>query len=323
MTQYADVTPLMAFASSAPAIFAKSGFKIGSLRTNALLRKDEWKELDDAVQDVAREQLNGVADLQAAGLTQTLGGLGTLISEYEQIGDMSSADVDMAGETGGEEDTIAFTLIGVPIPIIHKDFRINIRRLEASRRSGDSLDTTQAQVAARKVRDELEDMLFNGEPIIVGGNNIYGYTDHPDRNTDTGSTWATLTNVYTDVNTWVSLCEAAGYFGPWGLYVARDQYAEAREVHTDGSGQSGIARVLENIPGLNFFKASDRLTAGEAVLVTLLRDVVDLAMAQNIITVQWSEMGGMITRFKVFAAMAARIKSDSAANSGITHGSGI
>lgn len=323
MTLYADVSPLQAFAGSAPAIFAKSGFKIGSLRTNALLRRDEWKELDDAIQDIARETLNGVADLQAAGLVQTLGGLGTLLSEYEQLGDMSAADVDMAGETAGEEDTVAFTLISVPVPIIHKDFRINIRRLESSRRSGDSLDTTQAQIAARRVRDELEDMLFNGEPIVVGGNSIFGYTDHTDRNTDTGGDWGTIANVYTDVNTWVGQNEAANYFGPYGLYVARTQFGEAREVFTDGSGQSAMSRVLENIPTIQFFKASDRLTAGEAVLVTLVRDVVDLAVAQNIITVQWSELGGMITRFKVFAAMVARIKSDSASNSGITHGTGI
>lgn len=324
MPNFADVMLPTAFFNAGPAArLLAAGLRVNALRTNTLLRKDEWKELDDAVIDQAREQLVGIADLQAAGLTHPLGGLGTLISEFEKLQDMSAANVDMGAETAGEEDTVGFVLVGVPVPIVHKDFRINIRRLEASRRLGDSLDTTAAQVAARKVRDELEDILFNGEAITVGGNTIRGYTDHPDRNTGTAAgDWGTIGNVYTTVNNMVRDAELDGYFGPFGLYVARTQYAEAREVFTDGSGQSAIQRSLQNIPNLQFFKPSDRLADGAVVLVTLMRDVVDLAIAQNIVTVEWTEMGGMINRFKVMAAMVPRIKSDSAGNSGIVHYTG-
>jgi len=317
------VTQAASFFGGAPARFLAGGLKVASIRTNALLRKDEWKELDTAVIDVAREQLNVIADLQAAGLTHPLGGLGTLISEFEKLQDMSAANVDMGGETGGEEDTPGFTLTGVPVPITHKDYRINIRRLEASRRLGDSLDTTSAQVAARKVRDALEDMVVNGVAITTGGYTVYGFTNHPDRNLHTGADWGTLTNVYLDVNGMISKAEADGYFGPYGLYVARTQYGEARAVHTDGSGQSGIRRVLENLPMLSFFKPSDRLAAGAAVLCSLQSDVVDLAIAQQIVTVEWNEMGGMVGRFKVMAAMVPRVKSDAAGKSGIVHATGI
>jgi hypothetical protein len=182
------------------------------------------------------------------------------------------------------------------------------------------LDVTQAQTAARLVRDQLEDILFNGSGVVVGGNNIYGYTDHPDRNTGTGGNWGTtIADVYTDVNNMVAAAEAAFYNGPYGLYVGRTAFGEARDINTDGSGQSGVARVLENLPMVNFFKASDRLTAEEGVLVMLSRDVVDLAIAQNVVTVEWSEMGGMISRFKVMAAMVPRVKSDANGASGIVH----
>jgi uncharacterized linocin/CFP29 family protein len=301
-------------------MLVKAGFNVNALRTNALLRRDEWKELDAAIIDVAREELNGIADLQAAGLVQQLGGLGTLLSEYEQLGDMSAANVDMAGETPGDEDTVDFTLVSVPVPIVHKDFRLNIRRLEASRRSGDSLDTTQAQTAARLVRDQLEEILFNGSAVAVGGNAIYGYTDFPDRTTGTGGNWGTtIADVYDDLNAMISDAEADFHNGPYGFYVGRVAYSESRAIHTDGSGQSAMNRVLENFPQLQFFKPSDRLVDDDGVLVQMTRDSVDLAVAQNIVTVEWSEMGGMISRFKVMAAMVPRIKSDANSASGVVH----
>lgn len=316
----ASVSSAGDFGKGGPAAFMNSGFNINAIRTNALLRRDEWKELDSAIIDVAREGLNGIADLQAGGLVQQLGGLGTLISEYEQLGDMSAANVDMAGETPGDEDTVDFTLVSVPVPIVHKDFRLNIRRLEASRRSGDSLDVTQAQTAARLVRDQLEEILFNGSSVQVGGNAIYGYTTEPDRNTGTGGNWGTtIADVYTDLNLMVSAAEAAFYNGPYGFYCGRTAFGEARAINTDGTGQSGVARVLDNLPNVQFFKASDRLTVEEGVLVQLTREVVDLAVAQNIVTVEWSEMGGMISRFKVMAAMVPRIKADANGASGVVH----
>ena len=308
------------FFGSAPQRFAAGGFNVNALRTNALLRKDEWEELDEAVLDVAREQLVGVADLMAAGLVRQLGGLGTLITQYEQLGDMSPADVDMGGETAGNEDTVDFTLVSIPVPITHKDYRLNIRRLEASRRLGDSLDVTQAQTAARLVRDQLEEILFNGNSIQVQGGSIFGYTTHPDRNTGTGGNWTTtLTDVFDDVNAMVTAAEADFYFGPYGLYVARSAFGDARGVFNDGSGDSAINRVLNNIPSIQFFKASDRLAAENGVLVQMTAEVVDMAIAQNITTVEWSDFGGMVSRFKVMAAMVPRVKSDANGNSGIVH----
>ena len=223
-------------------------------------------------------------------------------------------------ETAGNEDTVDFTLISIPVPITHKDYRLNIRRLEASRRLGDSLDVTQAQTAARLVRDQLEEILFNGSAIQVQGGSIFGYTTHPDRNTGTGGNWSTtLTDVYEDVNAMVTAAEADFYFGPYGLYVARSAYGDARGVHDDGSGQSAINRVLENLPMVQFFKASDRLAAENGVLVQMTAEVVDLAIAQQITTVEWSDFGGMVSRFKVMAAMVPRVKSDANGNSGIVH----
>ena len=79
--------------------FAAQDLSVNALRTNGLLRKQEWEAFDTAVVEVARQRLNGIADLRAAGLVRDLGGLGVLIDEWESMSDMESASVDMSGVT--------------------------------------------------------------------------------------------------------------------------------------------------------------------------------------------------------------------------------
>ncbi|MBW2672313.1 MAG: encapsulin [Deltaproteobacteria bacterium] len=302
-------------------VLLSSGLDINNLRTNAVLRKEEWVEFDTTVVDVARARLNGVRDLQNRGLTLRLGGLGTLLSQYETQSDMTDAEISMAGVTPGREDSVEFNLLSVPIPIIHKDFRVNIRRLEASRRLGDSVDTVQAAIAARKVADAIENMLFNGAGVTLDGNTIYGYTTHPDINTGTLGTWDTDTNIeniYADVLDMVSDAQSVYYPGPYILYVGRSRWPSMLGYYDDGSGQTPLQRV-QTIPGIEAVKVSDALNPDSALLVQMSRDVVDLAVAQDITTVQWDDQGGMEVHFKVMAALAPRIKSDYNGHSGIVY----
>lgn len=268
-------------------------------------------------------RLNGIADLRTYGLVQPLGGLGTILSGYEQLSDLTDANVDMSGVTPGEEDTPEFTEISVPVPIIHKDFRVNIRRLEASRRLGDALDTTAAQIATRKVTEMAEYILFRGSSMKVNTNAIYGYTTHPSRNIFAAvGDFGTISNIFPTINGMVQAAEADFFYGPFGLYVSGNQYAEMRAVYSDGSGQTAMQRCLEAIPSLKFIKPADQLADGSLVLTQLTRDVVDLALAQDIVVVQWDAMGGMVELFKVFSAMVPRIKADADGRCGVVHATG-
>ncbi|TMV49369.1 hypothetical protein FE783_12700 [Paenibacillus mesophilus] len=322
MTETAKFSTPQQFAANAAQKLLKAGMNVNALRTNGLLRKEEWVELDREVVSIARARLIGIADLQALGLTQPLGGLGTLISQYEAESDMTPANIDMSGVARGEEDDQEFDLRSVPIPIVHKDFRINIRRLEASRRLGDSIDTTQAGTASRRVSDGLEGMLFRGAGVTVQGNTIYGYTSHPDRNTGTAvGVWSTIANIYPTVLDMVKKAHADHMYGPYMLYVAGDVWPDLLAVHDDGSGQTALDRV-KRIPNLRDVKAADELPDGNLVLVQMTKSVVDLAIAQDIATVEWQTEGGMVTNFKVMAAMAPRLKSDYDGRCGIVHYTG-
>ncbi len=325
MGENANITSAEQFMSSGPlAALLSNGLKVNALRTNALLRHEEWQLIDAAVLDIARQRLNIVQDLIAAGLVQDLGGLGVMISAYERSGDMSAANIDMAGVTPGDEDTIDFDLVQVPVPIIHKDFRINIRKLEASRKLGESLDVIQVRVAARRVTDQMETIVFNGASAInLNGASISGLTTQANINTVAGGDWGTINNIYTNVNSTIQAIEADYYFGPFNLYVAAIQYGQMRAIYTDGSGESALDRCLRGLPSLGAIKPSDTLTAGTAVMVQMTQDVIDLAIGQEITTVQWTEQGGMSLHYKVMTALAPRVKADKDGKSGICLLTGI
>lgn len=299
----------------------ESGMNVNSLRTNALLRDDEWKRIDDAVLAVARGRLAGIRDLRDAGLTRDLGGLGVLIAEYEKVSDMEPAEQSLAGVTEGEEDIPEFTLAGVPVPITHKDFRVNVRHLQASRTRGSSIDVTAAELAARLVAEKLEDTLFNGSNVRVGSSIIYGYTDFPDRTTGSVTAdfaSATGLQIVGDVIDMIADAEADNYNGPYGLYVTTAAMANLRDDYKTESDKTILQRVLELEP-IQFVRSTSKLTGTNVILVQLTSDVIDLPVGQDVTTVEWDTKGGLSMHFKVMSAMVPRIKSDANSQSGVVH----
>jgi len=309
-----------------------------SLRTNDVLRKEEWQQLDDTLVGVARQRLIGISDLVTRGLSFNLGGLGAVLSQYEQLGDMSAANVDFSGVTDGEKDSVSFTLVSVPVPIFHKNFAIDLRRLEASRGPnsiGAPVDRTQIETAAQKVVEQMEEVLFNGMGTGASGGSLqqgagstaqaqlYGYTNQPNINTQAGGSWGTTTNPTTDLTNTIGVLESKNYFGgQYVTYVPTTQYNKLRAFFTDGSGDQVFDRV-KRIQGIEDVRPGDRLTSGTAVMVTMRRDVVDLAIGQELTVVEWESKGGMMLHFKVMCALAARVKSDAAGGSGICTITGI
>ncbi len=57
------------------------------------LRRDEWKQLDDAVLAISRQRLGGIEDLVSNGLVFGLGNaMGTTVLEYHDISDAMTAN---------------------------------------------------------------------------------------------------------------------------------------------------------------------------------------------------------------------------------------
>lgn len=302
------------------------------INTNATLRKDEWIDLEDQIIEAARERLVIVDDLQSAGLTYNVGGLGTLVSEWETGSEITDAEITMDGETVVNKDRQAFGLNGVPIPIIQKDFTVGERMLLASRQRGASLDVTTGTEAARSVARKSEHMIFFGASIGAAnsaGNSytIPGLTTFTDRETFTISDWSDTTTpitpetIFSEILTMVKNLETnQRSYGPFNLYIPGVYASRFREDFKANTDRTLMERVLAE-DTINAVRVSDVLTDGNVVLLDMNRRYIDLGVASDITTVQWQSGSGFTNHFKTYAAWAPRIKSDYDGRSGICHGS--
>jgi len=302
-----------------------SGMNVNALRTNDTLRKDEWKHYDTALLKVAQERLIGVADLMGRGLTYSISnGLGKTVLEYEDVSQIEAAQMSMDAVTRGRNDRVEFSINYLPLPIVHYDFQINARVLAASRTTGESLDTTMAELAARMVSEKLEELLFTGSSdYTFGGGTIYGYTDQPNRNTGSlSANWddsaATGNTMLDDVLAMKQASIDAKHYGPWMLYIPTN-FETAIEDDFKANSDKSITSRLNEVRGLIDIKVADKLTADNVVLVQMSSDVVRWVEGLAMQTVEWQTEGNMIYHFKVMTIGVPQIRADQEGNSGLVH----
>jgi uncharacterized linocin/CFP29 family protein len=299
-------------------------FQAIRINANATLRKDEWKQLDDAVLFAAQERLVGVADLYSRNLVYRIGnGLGKTVLEYEDVGSLTDAELTMDAVTPTVRDRIEYSLKYLPLPIIHKDFSYNARVLAASRNGNTPLDTTTAMLAARQVSEKVETILFQGaSSYAYGGGTLYGYVDFPSVNDVTlTANWdasaKTGEDILDDVRAMKQASIDAKHYGPWVLYVPTAYETVLDDDYKDGSDKTIRQRILE-IAGITEVKVVDKLAANNVLLVQMTSDVVRMVEGMALQTIEWQEGGGFTTNFKVLTIMVPQIRADQDGNCGVT-----
>jgi hypothetical protein len=296
------------------------------LRGLDTLRKDEWKSFDNVLVREAQIRLRAVADLYAAGLTKPIsGGLGKTMHEYEKMTDMTPAIMSMDGNVRSDNDRVDFELDGIPLPIIHKDFDIQLRTLQASRNGGDPLDTIQIEQCGRRIAEKLEDLLINGTSKLYGGRAIYGYTTFPGRIEESfgaGGSWdqtaKTGDQIIDDILTMKASLHSNRRFGPYWLYVPGD--ADVRldlDFKADGT-VTRRGRILQ-IEGITKITTLDTLASGNVVMIQPTRETVELLTAVPLQNIQWDMNGGFTIAFKSFTVQIPLLRTDAAGRSGIVH----
>lgn len=300
----------------------QSGFKVQALRTLGTLQKDEWIAFDNAVIEVARKRLVITQELINRGLTWNLpNALGHTSIEWEKVSDMEGAIITMSGISESQNDRVIFDLDSMPVPIIHKDFNINLRTLAASRNKGEALDVTQARYAARKVAETVETLIFDGATVLGSNKPIYGLTTAPYRNTGTlGESWLTASGptVVSDIIAMISAANGDNFYGPYMLFVGNGVSIRFAEDYKDDSDKSIMARIME-IAELSGIKASKDLDDGEVLLVQMTDDVIQLVNGMAPTTVEWDTHAGFVQHFKILAIIVPRIRNDFLNQSGIVH----
>ena len=301
-----------------------SSYKTTKLNTNATLRRDEWKQLDEAILKISESRLGGVQDLISNGLVYNLGnGMGSTVLETHTMSDAMEADLTMDGISRSKNDRVNYETEYLPIPIIHVDYEINLRALAASRKLGNALDITSAERATRKVNQKLETMLFTDTTYAFGGGTIYSYLNHPDRNQETLSTnWdasaMTAALIIDDVLAMKQASISAKHFGPWKLYIPTAYETVLDEDYDTTKGITIRERILK-IGGIKGVEIIDTLTADNVLLVQMTSDVVRLVRGMGIQNVQWKSEGNFIENFKVMTIQVPQVRSDQDRNSGIIH----
>lgn len=300
--------------------------------TNATLRRDEWKALDDVVQKIAETRLGGIQDLITKGLVYNLGNaMGTTVLEWHDVSDALEAELTMDGVTRGKNDRVLFKHGYLPIPITHVDYEINMRVLEASRKLGNPLDTTQAERATRKVNEKLEEMLFTNTSYSFGAkdsnsrNSIYSYINFPDRNQVTLNTaWddsaKTAGDILADVRRLKQASIDAKHYGPWILYIPVGyEVIMDEDYSTSGTSTQTIRDRILKIGGITDVKVNDKLPADNVLLVQMTSDVVRLVNGMPLQTVQWDTEGKFVNKYKVLTIRVPQIRSDYNGACGVNH----
>jgi uncharacterized linocin/CFP29 family protein len=307
-----------------------NGMNVDALRTLAVLQIDEWKLIDTAVVTAARERLVAARDLIERGLTLNVpNALGITVVTHQTRSDMQPAEVSMDGVTRGNRDRLTFGTVNTPLPIIHQDFQLTARVLEASRRQGIPLDTSTAEEAARSVAERIEDMVVNGIPAGAtfgfGSESatLQGYTNKTGRNTvslanDWDASGVDGEDILDDVLAMISAAHVDLMFGPYILYVPSNYWVGLQDDFKANSDKTILQRLRE-VDGITDIKVSEKLADDNVVLVQMLKSNVDIVLGMEPTTLEWPSEGGMVLNYKVMAIMVPRIKHTKDGKSGIVH----
>lgn len=295
------------------------------------LEEDEWKTLSDRMVEVYRRNLNVISDIRNAGLTRSIS-LATMVDTWQKRTEFTAADISVDGESTSDEDRITYSTVGVPVPIVHKDFRISDRELMESRNMGNDLRTEGVAEATRAVTELLEELVIDGWNTEVPDHNddtwnLYGLRTHPDRNTVSANDWGTSSNIRDSfVAALNAMDEDNRTGGNFYTYVAPPQWREFRAaIDPDGDGNMTVRERITNEfdQELGPIRRAEKLPDGEMLMVDMSQDVVELAEAEDTQVIEWQSGSGMTNYLKVMASLAPEIKSDAHGQSGIVQVTGI
>lgn len=282
----------------------------------ATLTKDAWRMMDEAIVKAVKPRLRLWSDLTGAGLTFNIpDAMGVTRLDSQVMGDVSAAAVSMDGLAETDRDRPIFDLVGLPLPIIHKDFGFSMRENRTSQRSGAPLDTSMGELAGEKVAEEVEKFVAGSQTFSYAGGSIYGYMNHPARITTAtldnpaGGGW-TPDDTRNDVIAMIAAAQAAEHYGPYMLYYSKGWLTYILRRYSTYESKS-LLQILGELPDIDNVAQADYLTGMRMILVPKRSSTVRAVQGLSITTLQWPSRGGFATNFKVFAIMVPQLRADS------------
>jgi uncharacterized linocin/CFP29 family protein len=240
------------------------------------------------------------------------------------MSDITPATISMDGLRRSESDRPVFDLKTMPLPIIHKDFGFSARQIATSRNGGSPLDTTTAELAGRRVVEEVEKLTLGiTNTYSYGGGSVYGYTNFPGRLTGdladpAAGGWVPADTV-ADVLAMRQQSRANFHYGPWMLYNSPDWDVYLDEDYAAAKGDNTLRERLLKIRGIDSIETADYLEGMQFIMVEKNPEVARAIVGMDITTVQWESQGGLQIDFKVMCILLVQVRADQNGNTGIVH----
>jgi len=298
-----------------------------------------WKYIDDIVHRVAREQLVGMKDIQAAGGFVNMDRRAGTAYEYYKISEMSKGNFAMTPDERGTADVLDFSTARLALPIAKKEFWVEVNLNSTASRNGFDLMMALTEAASFQIANELEEFLFNGLFELDANLKAYGYTKWPDRNIfDTAAgfvDWKTLIDpviqyrpdlVLKQLVDMVEVLFLQNHYGPYKLYIPKEYSYILSMDYTTGTTEQPVVGTIRDrlmmIEGLSSISVSRKLADNNILLVELTPSSVQIVNGIPLTVMDWEPPNSPNWRheYKAMACMVPLFKSDYNGQNGILHG---
>lgn len=292
--------------------------------TPALLRREDWLKIDRKIQWQAKQRLRFWDDIYSANPFDIPNGMEVMSIQHAIANGEADAKIAMDPVDKSERTRPTLELVQIPVPVLFSDGEFSARELAVSRGSGMPLDTTNIELAGRKIGETLEKWSLGlVDSFAFANGTIYGATNFP--YTLTGTMTDPESGGYdpkTTVNEILSIIqqlEQFFYYGPYNLYYSNKwgQFMD-RDYSTQYAGETLRTR-LAKVAKINSIKTLDFLPDFSILLVQMTRNVVEGVNGMDIQTVQWEENGGFTMMFKVLCINFPRFRFDSNRRTGVAY----
>jgi len=267
------------------------------MRDDAPLSAEEWEQLDQLVVEVARTLLVGRRFISLTGPL----GAGTLNVPVASVSSAQACLHDEAGCgcTGGNVIQVTGRKF-LPLPIIHQDFRLAWRDMEASRQVEQPLELGPAAAASAACAIAEDKLIFHGHPE----HGYEGLLNAAGRHTVPLGDWDKVGAAFAHVVAATETLVADGFYGPFACVLSPALYARTQRVARDiGRLES---ELIKDVAEGGLFR-SPVLAGNQGLVVALGAHNLDLAVAQDLITAYLGPEN-MDHNFRVLESLVLRLK---------------
>jgi uncharacterized linocin/CFP29 family protein len=257
------------------------------MREDAPFSDEEWAKLDEVVVDVARKLLVGRRFIHLTGPL----GAGVQTVPVPTVGRGEAGEGEVIQVTGHKF---------LPLPLIHQDFRLSWRDIEASRRMGWPLELSPAAAASAACARAEDELIFHGHPE----HGYEGLLEATDRHTVPLSNWDESGQAFADIVAATEALVADGFYEPFAVVLSPALYAKTQRI-ARGIGRLE-SRLIQDVAEGGLFRSAV-LAEDQGLVVAMGAHNFDLVVAQDLITAYLGPEN-MDHNFRLMEILALRIK---------------